>query len=363
MDRANGYGNITYELCSFFSKSDDIEFVLFLPQDHERIEIEGITIKYELPSYIFRFRNFKFIPYFFRDIDLSSFDIVHSLFAFPYSFMAERLARKYSKPLMMGAQGTFGVRPLTIWPEKIFLNKSYRNAKKIIVPSEFTKNKINEISGENYNIDVIHNGVDYERFLDSSGSTEVKEKYGGKKIITTVGGLKPRKGQDIVLKAMPKILEEHPNTVYMVVGGGEWLGTLEALAKELGIEGDVDFVGQINADEVNKYFHACDLYVHTPRVTHLNFEGFGIVYIEASACEKPIVATDAGGIKDAIVEGKTGFVVGDEDVDAVAEAVIKILNDEELSKRLGKDGKEYAKQHDWSIIGQKYLDAYSEVQQ
>ena len=72
----------------------------------------------------------------------------------------------------------------------------------------------------------------------------------------------------------------------------------------------VEFAGRKSGDELVSYFQLCDIYVHTPKVVDLKFEGFGIVYLEASACGKPIVATDAGGVRDAVIDGETGLIAG-----------------------------------------------------
>jgi len=140
INETNGYGNITNELCTQFFKMG-INFTLFLPKSEMNyIKKYDFKIEYKLPPYIFRMRTPKIFEY-LSNIDLSSFDLVHSLFDFPYCVMAARLANKYNKNLIIGAQGTYGVLPLTYWPEKYFLNWSYKKAKLIIVPSVFTKKR------------------------------------------------------------------------------------------------------------------------------------------------------------------------------------------------------------------------------
>ena len=317
-------------------------------------------IEYKLPPYIFRMRTPKIFEY-LSNIDLSSFDLVHSLFDFPYCVMAARLANKYNKNLIIGAQGTYGVLPLTYWPEKYFLNWSYKKAKLIIVPSVFTKEKIQEVSGKYYNFKVIHNGVNFNRFQKSVDTSDIKEKTEGKRMLLTVGGLKGRKGQDIVIKALGILRKKRSDFCYMLVGDGSWKEYLENLTKKEGLEGKVFFEGEKRGEDLIKYFKAADIYIHTPRFKNLNFEGFGIVYLEASACGKPIIAADSGGVKDAVLDKKTGIIVPEENIGMTEEAIEKLFNNNNLARELGRNGENYAKIHDWSIIANKFVEVYKNI--
>jgi phosphatidylinositol alpha-1,6-mannosyltransferase len=358
----DGYGNITWELTHALVKLS-VDCTLFLPRSQKAfVDQASLPCKTRcvLPEYVFRMYQPAGFQY-FRSVDVSDYDLVHDLFAFPYCVPALLSAKKYGKPFMTGAQGTHGVRPLTYFPERWLLKYCYKNAAAIAVPSAYTKEKILELAKQQYPIDVIHNGVHFERFQKQVDTSAVRSRYGNKKILLTVGGLWGRKGHDLVLKALPQILKEHPNTMYVIVGDGNGRPDLEALTKELGIENSVDFVGRKSGDELVAYFQASDIYVHTPKVVGLKFEGFGIVYLEASACGKPIVATDAGGIRDAVKDGETGIVVPDGDVDAVANAVKRLLDHPEQADAMGRNGKSYAALHDWSNIAKQYISLYDRV--
>jgi glycosyltransferase involved in cell wall biosynthesis len=109
------------------------------------------------------------------------------------------------------------------------------------------------------------------------------------------------------------------------------------------------------------YFQAADIYVHTPKIVDLKFEGFGIVYLEASACGKPIVATDAGGIRDAVLEEETGLIASDGDVEGVAQRVVQLLDDPSLASKMGEAGVEYARKNTWNSIAQEFVNLYSQA--
>ncbi|MBM3231156.1 glycosyltransferase family 4 protein [Candidatus Peregrinibacteria bacterium] len=358
-DRTNGYGNITYELSRHLHSLGN-EVVLFVPRNEAKFVVEWnlpFEIRCVLPKNVFRLYQKEGWKY-FRTIDVSGFDIVHSLFSFPFCIPAMRSARKYRKPFMMGAQGTYGVRPLTQFPERWFLKQCYRRAAAIAVPSMYTKEKICEYAGERYPITVIHNGVDYARFSRPVDTRKVREQYGNKKILLTVGGLKERKGQDLVLQALQQIRSRRNDVVYVLVGEGNWKQGLQRMAADLGVGDAVHFVGNKTGDELVAYFQACDLYVHTPKVVDLNFEGFGIVYLEAGACGKPSVATDAGGVRDAVVHGETGVVINDGDVTGIASAVLDLLDHPDRIATLGSAARQYAEKHDWALIAKSFMDLY-----
>lgn len=366
----DGYGNITFELTKALSQKG-VDITLFLPESQKEFaEVLNLPfeVRYELPEYIFRLYQPKAFK-FWQKINVSEFDVVHSLFAFPYCMIAARSAKKYKKPFIMGAQGTHGVRPLTYFPEKLFLKKCYSKAKKITVPSKYTAQMIEKYSGKTYPIEVIHNGVNFERFQKEVGTPSIKSKYEGKIILLTVGGLWGRKGHDIVLKALSKVIKKRKDVVYVIVGEGNARGQLEELIAQLGLKTQVEFAGRQMADNLVSYYQACDIYVHTPKVVDLKFEGFGIVYLEASACGKPIVATDAGGIRDAVIDTSTGLSTGaqtgliaeDGDIDGVADRILRLCEDEDLRRKLGQAGREYAKKNSWSSIAEKFENLYSQI--
>lgn len=358
----DGYGNITWELARALTDAS-VDCTLFLPRSQQAfVDQASLPCKARcvLPEYVFRIYQPAGFRY-FRPVDVSDCDLVHDLFAFPYCVPALLSARKYGKPFMTGAQGTHGVRPLTYFPERWLLKHCYKRAKAIAVPSAYTKEKILELVKCFYPIDIIHNGVHFERFQKKVDTESIRNRYHGKKILLTVGGLWGRKGHDLVLKAMPQILQDHPEAMYVIVGDGNGRTDLEVLTTELGIQHSVDFVGRKSGDELVAYFQAADVYVHTPKVVGLKFEGFGIVYLEASACGKPIVATDAGGIRDAVQDGETGIVVPDGNVDSVAKAVTHLLGDPGEAKRMGDNGKKYAALHDWRNIASQYISLYDRI--
>lgn len=354
----NGWGNITHEFCSFLSGK--VGFTLLLPKNEPRYPYASYKINYVLPDYIPTFRSKKIFEYLNFKYEVGE-SVIHSLVEFPYAWLGARLATKYKIPLIINALGTYAVRPLLKWPDKYFAEWAYNKAKIITAPSFFTRDAILKFSGTKTPIRVINEGVNFSRFQEEVNLTELKNLYGNKKVLLTVGGLKLRKGQDLVIRALAKLKKHRDDFHYCIVGKGGIEGYLRSIVKEERLESDVSFLGEIEGGELVKYFQLCDIYVHTPRLLDWNFEGFGIVYLEASACGKPIVATDSGGIRNAVIDGKTGIIVPENDIAQIAQAIEKLLNDAGLRQRLGENGQDYARENDWSKIGQIFLDLYAEI--
>lgn len=357
LDIKNGYGNITYELVRALRMRGH-EITLLLPQDdpYTKHDVPGVRVERVLPPYVFSYKHATTLRYAaWRYAAREPYDLVWSLFEFPYAPIMCREAKRMGIPFVMGAQGTYGVEPLTRWPERLALMYAYRSARSIIVPSEYTKRAILKEAREPLGITVIHNGVDFARFdgYVPSGST-LPDIPADALVLLTVGSLKKRKGQDLVIRALPKILARYPDALYVMVGYPDAKEEYESLARGLGVDARIRIPGAAEGDTLLEYFHRCAVYVHTPRVHDFHFEGFGIVYLEAGACSKPSVATDAGGIRDAVVDGETGLIAEDEDADGVASRIIELLGDEERRVRMGKAAREYARAHNWALIADAY---------
>lgn len=223
-----------------------------------------------------------------------------------------------------------------------------QNADRVITISEFTKSAIIRLGVDCEKIRKVLPGICLDEFHPDINPSIVVDKYNlsGKKVILTIGRLDANeqyKGQDMIIQAMPEILKNVPNAVYMIGGAGSDRKRLEYLAKEVGVMGKVLFIGQIPAEEKLAFYAACDVFAMPSREIIQNgsikAEGFGIVYIEANACGKPVIGGNSGGIPDAIIDGVTGLLVNPNSVEAIGNGIIKLLTDIEMSKQLGENGR------------------------
>ena len=213
-----------------------------------------------------------------------------------------------------------------------------RDAVYVIAISNFTRQLVIKTE-KNANTIIINPCVETARFMtDFKIVASLKNSH--RKIIT-VARLVKSKGHDTVLKALPKVIERFPDTKYFIIGEGPEENNLKELARELGLSQYIVFTGQVDEAELILHYRTCDLFILTSREIETNgeVEGFGIVFLEAGACGKPVIGARSGGIQDAVIDKMTGILVDPSDISGTSEAIIKLLSDEELRNRLGKNGK------------------------
>ncbi|MFG3602023.1 glycosyltransferase family 4 protein [Micromonospora chersina] len=190
-------------------------------------------------------------------------------------------------------------------------------------------------------VDTYHPGVDGERVRLRLGLAD-------RPVVVCVSRLVPRKGQDMLIRAMPEIRRRVPDAALLVVGGGPYRATLAKLARHTGVERDVVFTGSVPSAELPAHYAAGDVYAMPCRTRNrgLDVEGLGIVYLEASATGLPVVAGDSGGAPDAVREGETGYVVRGRDVAQLADRVATLLADRDLARQFGAAGRAWV-EREW----------------
>jgi phosphatidylinositol alpha-1,6-mannosyltransferase len=188
-------------------------------------------------------------------------------------------------------------------------------------------------------------GVDESVFRPGAGGAEVRTRYDltGRPVVVCVSRLVPRKGQDTLIRAWPRVLRAVPDAALLLVGGGPYRGDLEKLAVEAGVTGSVRFTGSVPWSELPAHHDAGDVFAMPCRTRRhgLDVEGLGIVYLEASATGLPVVAGDSGGAPDAVLEGETGLVVSGRSVEALAEALTGLLRDPSRARAMGEKGRSW----------------------
>ncbi|GAA2309484.1 glycosyltransferase family 4 protein [Actinomadura luteofluorescens] len=193
-------------------------------------------------------------------------------------------------------------------------------------------------------------GVDETLFHRGAGGAEIRERYGlaGRPVAVCVSRLVPRKGQDALLRAWPRVLKSVPDAALLLVGGGPYRGDLERLAASLDVGGSVVFTGGVPWEELPAHFDAGDVFAMPCRTRRrgLDVEGLGIVYLEASATGLPVVAGDSGGAPDAVLDGETGLVVPGRSVPDIAEAVAGFLADPDRARAMGEKGRAWV-EREW----------------
>jgi phosphatidylinositol alpha-1,6-mannosyltransferase len=201
-------------------------------------------------------------------------------------------------------------------------------------------------------------GVDEKVFHAGSGGAEVRERLGltDRPVVVCVSRLVPRKGQDTLILAMPRILASQPEAVLLIVGGGPYEKDLRRLARETGVTDSVRFTGAVPWSELPAHYGAGDVFAMPCRTRRggLDVEGLGIVYLEASATGLPVVAGDSGGAPDAVLDGETGWVVRGGSPEEAADRIVALLGDPELRQNMGERGRQWVEERwRWDLLAEK----------
>ncbi|MFF3407920.1 glycosyltransferase family 4 protein [Streptomyces sp. NPDC002742] len=201
-------------------------------------------------------------------------------------------------------------------------------------------------------------GVDERTFHPGSGGEEVRARLGlsDRPVVVCVSRLVPRKGQDTLVLAMPRILAKEPDAVLLIVGGGPYEKELRRLAHDTGVAGSVRFTGAVPWSELPAHYGAGDVFAMPCRTRRggLDVEGLGIVYLEASATGLPVVAGDSGGAPDAVLDGETGWVVRGGSAEEAADRIVTLLGDSELRRRMGERGRAWVEEKwRWDLLAER----------
>jgi phosphatidylinositol alpha-1,6-mannosyltransferase len=193
-------------------------------------------------------------------------------------------------------------------------------------------------------------GVDAQEFRPGRGQ-RLRHSLGlaGRPVIVCVSRLMPRKGQDVLVRALPVIHQAVPDAALLLVGGGPLRGDLERAVDRGGLRSHVVFTGSVAAEALTAYYGAGDVFAMPcrTRLGGLDVEGLGIVYLEAAACGLPVVAGRSGGAPDAVRDGETGTIVDGASVEQVAAAVVGLLTQPEAAAAMGECGRAWVSD-EWS---------------
>ncbi len=234
-----------------------------------------------------------------------------------------------------------------------------RNARIVFGNSNFTARQLRKTQDIN-KIDVLNPGVDIEKFNPDRDTALWRDKYKleGRKVLVTAARLVAKKNIETVLRALPQIIKKVPNVMYLIAGDGEQRKYLEELTGDLNVSEYVRFVGYIRSDVLASLYCSSDVFIMPACELYANdLETFGISYIEASACGKPVIAGRGGGVEDAVVDDRTGLLVDPLNVDKVSEAAIRLLSDTGLAEELGRNGRmRVEKELSWEKVVGRFVD-------
>jgi len=284
-----------------------------------------------------------YVMLFFKSLALAlphRFDAIHAGRALPEGLTAWLVARLTFHPLVIYAHG----EELTTWGrgrKYQAMRFALRHADHVIANSEFTRDELIKMDVNPARITLIYPGVDVACFRPGLACDDLRQSVGvgtEGKLILSVGRLSRRKGFDQVIKSLPALANAGLDVQYTLIGIGEDQDYLLDLAREHSVAERVHLIGHVSADNLPRWYNACDVFAMPNREINGDTEGFGMVFIEASACGKPTIAGIAGGTAAAVAHELTGLRIDGENEEEVACALIRVLRDTAFASTLGKQG-------------------------
>jgi phosphatidylinositol alpha-1,6-mannosyltransferase len=213
----------------------------------------------------------------------------------------------------------------------------------ILAVSHFTAGLVRSIGVDRPPVHVVPNGVDVRRFSPGAAGTFRHDHNVPPDtcLVLTVCRLVGRKGVDTLVRTMGRLRDLGHNDVHLVViGSGPEEGRLRELTADLNCDSSVTFAGRIPWDALPDAYRSSDVFAMPAREERPDVEGFGLVFLEASACGLPVIGARTGGIPDAVDEPSSGFLVEADDVDAIARHILWLKHNPDESRAMGRRGAE-----------------------
>ena len=305
----------------------------------------------------------------YRMIRASSYpdvDLIHSLEAYPTGLVGHWLARRLGRPHVLTAHGTYSM----IWDEQLIDRQLYRRvlsrADMVCPVSNGTLRLMQARFGAALHQDRIRpilNGNNFWKNVPRSQALD--RELPNIPTLISVGAIKPRKGYHTSLAAFAALKTSYPAARYLIIGSyiqNAFFTSLQERITREQIE-NVVFLGALSEQELGKYYQQASLFVLAPQQEGLHIEGFGLVFLEAGAYGLPVVATRTGGVPDAVQDGVTGLLVEPGNVNEMTNAILRLLNDPDLAKRMGRANRDRAETLTWERTAQEQSKVYHEVLQ
>lgn len=345
LDFPPALGGVAYYLATLYKHLPHKSVTVVAPRHLQSSEYDSrqkykIIRKKILSDYLWP-RWLFFIPQLIKIIKREEIEIITAGQLLPIGTLALIIKKLLDIPYIVSTHA-MDVTILKTMPRRSLLAKKIlKNAEKIITVSLYTKKELMKFGVSREAIEIISPATN---ILNRKGRTtvdEIKNKYHlkNKIVLFSLGRLIERKGFDTVIKSLPLVLKKHPQVVYLIGSQGEFRPKLEQLIRDLNLSRNVFLVGEISKYELPAYYQACDIFIMVSReLANKDVEGFGIVYLEAGAFGKPIIAGQSGGVGDAVQHNYNGLLVNPESAGETAQAIIRLIEDQKLQETLGRNG-------------------------
>lgn len=246
---------------------------------------------------------------------------------------------------------------------RVFESKLLRRSEKIIAVSEYTKRELlKHYKVKRRKIQVVHNGVNTQKFRPPKDKSEIKKQMGFKKkdrIVLYVGRLYSRKGLYTLIKAIPRVTRKHKDVNFVIAGEGlhNEREKLAHFAAKLGVKENTIFTGYFPDEKLPKLYQASDIFLFPTLYENLPF-----AVLEALSTGLPVVTTRVGGIPEVITNGKNGFLVETSNPEELADRTSSLLEDPRKASKMGRKGRKVVEEKfDWRHIVEEVVEIYSEA--
>lgn len=345
-----GIQNYLYNLIKYLPKDKVFVFTDTSSSFEEFDQKQPFKIFRQKIKSPWRYLHLTFLPLLLKLLKLIKKERIEILilghFFVPFAISALFLAKFKKIPFVISTHGLEILQAEKSFWQKRILFACLDRAKNIIVTSDFMRKRFEK----NYptlnlskKIIKITPGVDTNFFRPDLDVKNLRKelKLENKKIILTCGRIVRRKGYENVIKALRKISEEVRGVCYLIVGDGPYKKNLEVLVKSIDLPFRVMFCGEVSQPDLPYYYNLADFFVMPAIETKEDIEGFGLVYLEAAACAKPVIAARAFGAMEAVKDGQTGFLIDPKNISDLALKIKTLLQNEKLAKRMGLLGRKF----------------------
>jgi len=304
-----------------------------------------------------------------REVLRTKADLIHAGFPSPYNAFSASLAHTLKgTPLILTWHNDLptvtSVAKVLVHTHNELVLPTYIRAFNTIISTSRKYAKSSRILKKYFKkVRIVPNGVDCEVFRPDIDPSWIRKKLNLRddKTVLFVGALSKwhsYKGLDVLIHAFALANKVRRDIVLIVIGDGSLKPIYQRLASELNLVEKVMFVGNISDQDLPSYYAASDLLVLPSRDRS---EGFGLTILEANACGKPAIGSNVGGIPDAIHDESNGLLVPPNNPEALSAAIIRLVEDDSVKNQLGRNGRAYAEEHNWSRVAEATERIYDEV--
>jgi len=372
LPHVGGIERVVYEQCKRLRQKQFEPMVLTHRNHTEKNYVfDGIKVRcYDSVNIGFRLG----IPYAIPQItslktfleSVKSSDLIH-VHGHPYlsSLLAAKIAKRYSKPLVLTQHNTFIAYKGIFWDHVEWINdyaigrQVLKEADKIVVVSNATKNYVLSLGAAPEKVEVVHNGVDLNRFRPLTGiKDEMRKKLGISKdsrVVLTVRRLVYKNGIDTLIESAKAAIKKNPRLVFIVVGKGPDFAKVKGKIEQLGIQENFKLTGFISDEDLPVYYNTADFFVLPSK----SGEGLPLVALEAMSCGVPVIATDVGGTSEVMTE-EYGKLVPPNAPEALAEAILE-FSQRDFSALRKNLRKMVEQKYSWDKNVEKLVKIYEEL--